>query len=329
MATSHTEGSSASVARPDLYLINEEWMRSFGTGEGSVYTILRSAALFPDPTLRKSTLNFEYADMYREDSSAAYLPRAPGSPFRILALGTGYEVDITPGDRGGALPVSWANQEIRAMLAQGMSRDDILAQRGRRSYTRLVEEIELLGTEPSGAGLGDATTPFVTADSDPGNWASDSSNPVYDVDGRRNVMRELGVTIDTMYCSWTVLSRLRVHPALVSLYGGNVGYGGLGEAQVAAALGLQRIYAGNPDRYGAYVTLCRQPAPGTNVLMDGASSATVIWCYDPSDAGEYGVRYTTETMPGTHGRDESVLASAYGAIAINPAGGCRLSGVLT
>lgn len=333
MATSHTQGSQAAVAREDIYLANEGGMATFLDGPDSLYTILRSAAKMARTGAGKYTLNFRSSDIYRRDASAANLAKGIGAPYQVKLPGTEYEAKGDHQLRGMAVPLSRADASVlKAMADGGLTWEDMEAARGLESFAIFCEEIELLGTEPTGVGLGDGTTPFVVSDTNAGStlgyWDADTSNPVKEVRNRILAMREYGTQCDTAYMSWTVLSALQSHPGLVAKAGGRTELGDLSAAQVAAALGLRQIYAGNPDRYGEYVTICAQA--GGDYYLGAQNANTVIYGYDPTMGQEpWGVSYTTEMIAGTHQDDEQVLARARCSVVINPLGGCRISNVLT
>lgn len=331
---SHRENSTAAIDREDMLLTTQTGMDAFMDGEGSKYTFLRSAGF----TLvdSKAELNWDGPSMHTQGSSAVEGIRAAGSEFIRAKKGKQYTANLTPTDLGLSVDTDKADEAIKRRMRMGGSFDDMLEWAFVRSFEFFVEQIEMLGVVESG-GLGNATTPFdstLAADYDAqssgsGAWDSDTSNPITDVetikDGLKN---DMGVFPNTGYMSSTVRRALRTHPALTAQWGGNVGLGGLTDAMIAESLGLEKIYVGDPDSFGEYVTICTQGAPG-GFIESAPNRYTVIYGYDPEQGtGQYGIQMTQETQPGTSGRNVWATTHAFCGVCVNPIGGRRISNVL-
>lgn len=327
--TDVSEGSQAAVSRPDLALAGGDYFARYGIeGENNNNTIIRSAAKLLQ--VGKARLKFPSYGMYLSGATAVTGRRAPYGQFGVAKPSDLNYIDVNPASTGIAIPVDRDDAYVVSQIAAGRSFDELLSVYAQRSIARFVEQIEILGVKATG-GLAAASTPFDTADVDvqsggEGAWDSASSDPRKDIALVRETVH--WANINTMYLGLKIHNKLKFHPALVAMFGGNVGSGGLMDSQIAEALELDYVYVGADALYGEYVSLCTQSAPGSDPM---AAPSSIVYAFDPQNNGEpaYGMQYTTEPVPGTAGITTHVLARSVCDIGINGALGMRLTNTLT
>ena len=328
---SHRENSTAAVNREDIYLASQEHLLSDLRDPRSPYGILRFASTdIVDGG--KVQYNFDGPELYREGGATVRGHRANGAQFKTALKGRVYEAEMNTNDFGLSVSAFQADPATRRRMRNGASWDDILAWKARQSFGRFIEQMEILGLNL----LGDATTPFDTANAGLDDidaqgaayagaaWNDAGANiPQCIFQAKMDLKELVGVFPDTLYVPANRMAGLRTHGSLVTMYGGNVGSGGLTSDQVAEALELDRVVPVDSTLLGDRAVLCAQ-AQG-DVQAVGAEKCTVIYGYDPEFAmGELGVSVSAEAIPGSAGRDSWVTAYAHCGLVVNPIGGVRL-----
>jgi hypothetical protein len=326
---SYRENSTAAALREDIFAAAVESIEEYL--QNTRHGILKSAGYeFVDGQAR---LNFPGPGMEGESSTTLNAQRAPMSTFQRADYGEYYTLNMDPTDFGRAYIMDFTNNDVIRMMRAGMSEDDIIEKYMMRSFKAFVEQIEIKGTSASG-GIGNATTPFdgtLCADYDVNSssdrWDEDDSNPVNDVQVvKDSLWNDCRVYANTAYMSTSHRRTLATHPALTANFGGNVGFGGLTEGQIAQALGLEKVYVLDPDYIGDYVTICAQGAPR---VMRSDNSHSCIYGYNPEKSGDlYGLQMSAEKINGGHGQMLSCLTFAFCDLGWNPLGGRRLADCL-